>query len=72
MSIKTFFIILYIFLTVILYIWIVKRLKFLNNKHTKLIWVKIIKPWCNGVVKVIFVLLLIDAILSVILTLTLL
>jgi len=72
MSIKTFSIILYISLMLLIYILTIKRLKFLNNKHLKLIWVNNIKTWFNIIKKIIFVLLLINTIFSVILILTLL
>lgn len=72
MSIKTFFIILYIALMLLIYILTIKRLKFLNNKHIKLVWVNGVKSWFNIIKKIIFILLLINTILSVILILTLL
>lgn len=69
---KTTFIILYIIFLVVLYIFIYKRLKYINNKHIDDTWCKYLKKRNNFILFFIAFLLIVLGVLSIIAIITLL
>jgi hypothetical protein len=72
MWLKFFLIIIYLILIFTTYLLIIKRLKYLTSKHIKITNVEWINNWYITLSRIIFILLAIDAGLSVFLILTLL